>query len=166
MRISDWSSDVCSSDLRRTRHTLLGGGRGRWRTRRRAAQGGGLAGRRAGWAVAAGGPARSGPREGKPPAARPARRLSRRRRGHHRGRTTRTGVTMHVIATAGHVDHGKSTLVKALTGSEPDRLAEERRRGLSIELGSVWTSLPGVGEEAFVRSEEHTSELQSLMRIS
>src|SRR3546814_16104693 len=74
--------------------------------------------------------------------------LVRSRRGHHRGRTTRTGVTMHVIATAGHVDHGKSTLVKALTGSEPDRLAEERRRGLSIELGYVWTSLPGVGEVA------------------
>ena len=48
---------------------------------------------------------------------------------------------MHVIATAGHVDHGKSTLVRALTGMEPDRLEEERRRGLTIELGFVWTTL-------------------------
>jgi selenocysteine-specific elongation factor len=47
-----------------------------------------------------------------------------------------------VVATAGHVDHGKSTLLSALTGMEPDRLAEERRRGLSIELGYVWTTLP------------------------
>jgi selenocysteine-specific elongation factor len=42
---------------------------------------------------------------------------------------------MHVIATAGHVDHGKSTLVRGLTGVEPDRFAEERRRGLTIDLG-------------------------------
>ena len=62
---------------------------------------------------------------------------------------------MHVIATAGHVDHGKSTLVKALTGSEPDRLAEERARGLSIELGYVWTSLPPVGDVAFVDVPGH-----------
>ncbi|OLF10662.1 selenocysteine-specific translation elongation factor [Actinophytocola xinjiangensis] len=48
---------------------------------------------------------------------------------------------MHVIATAGHVDHGKSTLVRALTGMEPDRLAEERRRGLTIDLGFAWTEL-------------------------
>jgi selenocysteine-specific elongation factor len=47
-----------------------------------------------------------------------------------------------VVATAGHVDHGKSTLLAALTGMEPDRLAEEQRRGLSIELGYVWTTLP------------------------
>jgi selenocysteine-specific elongation factor len=47
-----------------------------------------------------------------------------------------------VIATAGHVDHGKSTLVKALTGMEPDRWEEERRRGLTIDLGFAWTTLP------------------------
>src|SRR5919106_7100665 len=45
---------------------------------------------------------------------------------------------MHVIATAGHVDHGKSTLVKALTGMDPDRLEEEKRRGLTIDLGFAW----------------------------
>ncbi len=50
---------------------------------------------------------------------------------------------MHVVATAGHVDHGKSTLVRALTGMEPDRWAEERRRGMTIDLGFAWTRLPG-----------------------
>ncbi|SSC22061.1 selenocysteine-specific translation elongation factor SelB, partial [Klenkia terrae] len=48
-----------------------------------------------------------------------------------------------VIATAGHVDHGKSSLVTALTGMQPDRLEEERRRGLTIDLGFAWTTLPG-----------------------
>ena len=48
---------------------------------------------------------------------------------------------MHVVATAGHVDHGKSTLVRALTGIEPDRWAEERRRGMTIDLGYAWTTL-------------------------
>ena len=48
---------------------------------------------------------------------------------------------MHVIATAGHVDHGKSALVRALTGMEPDRWAEEIRRGMTIDLGFCWTSL-------------------------
>ena len=49
---------------------------------------------------------------------------------------------MDVIATAGHVDHGKSALVRALTGMEPDRWEEERRRGLTIDLGFAWTMLP------------------------
>ena len=62
---------------------------------------------------------------------------------------------MHVVATAGHVDHGKSTLVDALTGMRSDRLAEERRRGLSIELGYVWTELDAVGEVAFVDVPGH-----------
>ncbi|WP_331763708.1 SelB C-terminal domain-containing protein [Streptomyces anthocyanicus] len=48
---------------------------------------------------------------------------------------------MHVVATAGHVDHGKSTLVRALTGMEPDRWAEEKRRGMTIDLGFAWTTL-------------------------
>jgi len=62
---------------------------------------------------------------------------------------------MHVIATAGHVDHGKSTLVRLLTGMEPDRWAEERRRGLTIDLGFAWTTLPGRGEVAFVDVPGH-----------
>jgi selenocysteine-specific elongation factor len=54
---------------------------------------------------------------------------------------------MYVVATAGHVDHGKSTLLRALTGMEPDRWAEERRRGLTIDLGFVWTELRGASPE-------------------
>ncbi|WP_422743194.1 SelB C-terminal domain-containing protein [Mycobacterium sp. WMMD1722] len=50
---------------------------------------------------------------------------------------------MYVVATAGHVDHGKSTLVHRLTGMWPDRLAEEQRRGLTIELGFAWTQIDG-----------------------
>ncbi len=50
---------------------------------------------------------------------------------------------MAVVATAGHVDHGKSALVRALTGTDPDRLVEERRRGMTIELGHVWADVAG-----------------------
>ncbi|MFI5687937.1 SelB C-terminal domain-containing protein [Streptomyces sp. NPDC051636] len=53
---------------------------------------------------------------------------------------------MRVLATAGHVDHGKSALVRALTGMEPDRFEEERRRGLTLDLGFVWTRLGPGGE--------------------
>ncbi|MDF3288166.1 selenocysteine-specific translation elongation factor [Streptomyces silvisoli] len=62
---------------------------------------------------------------------------------------------MHVIATAGHVDHGKSALVRALTGMEPDRCPEERRRGMTIDLGFVWTSMTGAGDVAFVDVPGH-----------
>jgi selenocysteine-specific elongation factor len=60
-----------------------------------------------------------------------------------------------VIATAGHVDHGKSALVRALTGMEPDRWAEERRRGLTIDLGFAWCTLPGGERVAFVDVPGH-----------
>jgi selenocysteine-specific elongation factor len=62
---------------------------------------------------------------------------------------------MHVVATAGHVDHGKSTVVRALTGMEPDRWAEERRRGLTIDLGFAWTDLPSGETVAFVDVPGH-----------
>ena len=62
---------------------------------------------------------------------------------------------MQVIATAGHVDHGKSALVMALTGMEPDRWAEERRRGLTIDLGFAWMELPGGERLAFVDVPGH-----------
>ncbi len=62
---------------------------------------------------------------------------------------------MHVLATAGHVDHGKSTLVRALTGMEPDRWAEERRRGMTIDLGYAWMTLPGGERLAFVDVPGH-----------
>ena len=61
---------------------------------------------------------------------------------------------MHVVATAGHVDHGKSTLVQALTGQDPDRLDAERRRGLTIELGYCWTRL----QRSAAGSAEGTTE--------
>jgi selenocysteine-specific elongation factor len=62
---------------------------------------------------------------------------------------------MHVVATAGHVDHGKSTLVRALTGMEPDRWAEELRRGMTIDLGFAWTTLPTGATVAFVDVPGH-----------
>ena len=62
---------------------------------------------------------------------------------------------MQVIATAGHVDHGKSALVRALTGMEPDRWAEEQRRGLTIDLGFAWMTLPGGDRVAFVDVPGH-----------
>ncbi|HEU4362165.1 MAG TPA: selenocysteine-specific translation elongation factor [Mycobacterium sp.] len=62
---------------------------------------------------------------------------------------------MFVVATAGHVDHGKSTLVRALTGMEPDRWAEERRRGLTIDLGFAWAALPSGRKVAFVDVPGH-----------
>ena len=62
---------------------------------------------------------------------------------------------MHVLATAGHVDHGKSTLVRALTGMEPDRWAEERRRGMTLDLGFAWTTLGSGQTVAFVDVPGH-----------
>jgi selenocysteine-specific elongation factor len=70
---------------------------------------------------------------------------------------------MHVVATAGHVDHGKSTLVRALTGMEPDRLNEERRRGLTIELGYAWTGLPSGERLAFVDVPGHERFLGTML---
>jgi selenocysteine-specific elongation factor len=56
---------------------------------------------------------------------------------------------MRVIGTAGHVDHGKSTLIEALTGMNPDRLKEEREREMTIDLGFAWLRLPD-GESASI----------------
>lgn len=53
---------------------------------------------------------------------------------------------MHVIGTAGHVDHGKSSLVRALTGIDPDRLKEEKARQMTIDLGFAWLDLPGFAD--------------------
>lgn len=68
-----------------------------------------------------------------------------------------------VVATAGHVDHGKSALVRALTGIEPDRLAEERRRGLTIDLGFAWTTLPSGREVSFVDVPGHERFLGNML---
>src|ERR1700740_3314024 len=65
-----------------------------------------------------------------------------------------------IVGTAGHIDHGKYSLVEALTGTNPDRLEEEKRRGITIDLGFAFLQLPGVrlglvdvpGHERFVRN--------------
>lgn len=62
---------------------------------------------------------------------------------------------MHLVATAGHVDHGKSSLVEALTGTNPDRLEEERRRGMTIELGFAFAELEPGTSVAFVDVPGH-----------
>ena len=67
---------------------------------------------------------------------------------------------MPIVGTAGHVDHGKSTLVQALTGTDPDRWAEEKERGLTIDLGFAWTDIAGhdvgfvdvPGHERFIKN--------------
>ncbi|MDO4918820.1 selenocysteine-specific translation elongation factor [Kocuria sp.] len=70
---------------------------------------------------------------------------------------------MHVVATAGHVDHGKSTLVRALTGIEPDRWDEEKQRGLTIDLGFAWTELPSGKHVAFVDVPGHERFLGNML---
>jgi selenocysteine-specific elongation factor len=70
---------------------------------------------------------------------------------------------MYVVATAGHVDHGKSTLVRALTGMEPDRWAEERRRGMTIDLGFAWTGLPSGARLAFVDVPGHERFMSNML---
>jgi selenocysteine-specific elongation factor len=70
---------------------------------------------------------------------------------------------MHVVATAGHVDHGKSTLVLALTGMDPDRFAEEKARGLTIDLGFAWTTLPSGRQVAFVDVPGHVRFIKNML---
>src|ERR671915_1087784 len=62
---------------------------------------------------------------------------------------------LRVVATAGHVDHGKSSLILRLTGMDPDRWAEEKRRGLTIDLGYAWCRLPSGRELGFVDVPGH-----------
>jgi selenocysteine-specific elongation factor len=71
--------------------------------------------------------------------------------------------TSHVVGTAGHVDHGKSTLVRALTGIDPDRLAEEKARGLTIDLGFAWTTLASGRTVAFVDVPGHVRFLKNML---
>ena len=56
---------------------------------------------------------------------------------------------MFVIGTAGHIDHGKSALVEKITGTDPDRLLEEKKRGMTIDLGFAWFVLP-IGQEVSI----------------
>src|SRR5215210_281213 len=68
-----------------------------------------------------------------------------------------------VIATAGHVDHGKSALIVALTGIDPDRFEEEKRRGLTIDLGYAWTTLPSGREVGFVDVPGHERFIRNML---
>lgn len=70
---------------------------------------------------------------------------------------------MTVIATAGHVDHGKSSLVLALTGTDPDRFEEEKRRGLTIDLGFAHTVLPSGSELSFIDVPGHVKFLRNML---
>lgn len=69
----------------------------------------------------------------------------------------------HVIGTAGHVDHGKSALVQGLTGTDPDRLAEEKARGMTIDLGFAWTTLPSGREVGFVDVPGHERFIHNML---
>ena len=70
---------------------------------------------------------------------------------------------MHVIGTAGHVDHGKSTLVQALTGTNPDRLKEEREREMTIDLGFAWLTLPSGEEIGIVDVPGHRDFIENML---
>src|SRR5680860_840071 len=70
---------------------------------------------------------------------------------------------MRVVATAGHVDHGKSSLVRALTGTDPDRFPEEKERGLTIDLGFAFTELPSGEEVGFVDVPGHVRFVKNML---
>ncbi|HEY1354449.1 MAG TPA: selenocysteine-specific translation elongation factor [Ktedonobacteraceae bacterium] len=70
---------------------------------------------------------------------------------------------MSCIGTAGHIDHGKSTLVEALTGIDPDRLAEEKARGMTIDLGFAWLTLPDGREVSIVDVPGHEGFIKNML---
>ncbi|MGH9302517.1 MAG: GTP-binding protein, partial [Acidimicrobiales bacterium] len=70
---------------------------------------------------------------------------------------------MHIVATAGHVDHGKSTLIKALTGTDPDRWQEERDRGLTIDLGFAFASLASGRPVSFIDVPGHSRFIANML---
>src|SRR6266704_1965665 len=70
---------------------------------------------------------------------------------------------MRVIGTAGHVDHGKSTLIEALTGIDPDRLREEKERGMTIDLGFAWLRLPSGQEVSIVDVPGHERFIHNVL---
>ncbi|HZW52564.1 MAG TPA: GTP-binding protein, partial [Candidatus Elarobacter sp.] len=71
--------------------------------------------------------------------------------------------TVRVIGTAGHVDHGKSTLITALTGIDPDRLREERERGMTIDLGFAWLRMPGGADVGVVDVPGHQDFIRNML---
>src|ERR687898_729766 len=70
---------------------------------------------------------------------------------------------LRVVATAGHVDHGKSSLIVRLTGMDPDRWEEEKRRGLTIDLGYAWCELPSGREIGFVDVPGHERFIANML---
>ena len=70
---------------------------------------------------------------------------------------------MRVIGTAGHVDHGKSTLVEALTGIDPDRLREEKEREMTIDLGFAWLTLPSGEPVGIVDVPGHKDFIENML---
>lgn len=74
-----------------------------------------------------------------------------------------TDAELRVVATAGHVDHGKSSLIVALTGIDPDRWDEEKRRGLTIDLGYAWCTLPSGREIGFVDVPGHERFITNML---
>src|SRR5262245_33066951 len=70
---------------------------------------------------------------------------------------------MYVIGTAGHVDHGKSTLVKTLTGIDPDRWEEEQRREMTIDLGFAWLNLPSGRSVSIVDVPGHERVIKNML---
>ena len=70
---------------------------------------------------------------------------------------------MFVIGTAGHVDHGKSSLVRSLTGIDPDRFSEEKKRGLTIDLGFAWMELPSGNEVSIIDVPGHESFVSNML---
>lgn len=70
---------------------------------------------------------------------------------------------MFVVGTAGHVDHGKSTLVEALTGIDPDRLQEEKEREMTIDLGFAWVNLPGGRTIGIVDVPGHRDFIENML---
>jgi selenocysteine-specific elongation factor len=70
---------------------------------------------------------------------------------------------LRVVATAGHVDHGKSSLIARLTGMDPDRWEEEKRRGLTIDLGYAWCELPSGREVGFVDVPGHERFIANML---
>ena len=68
-----------------------------------------------------------------------------------------------LIGTAGHVDHGKTTLIQALTGIDTDRLPEEKKRGLTIDVGFAYLDLPEVGRASIVDVPGHERFLTNML---
>ncbi|RME22776.1 MAG: selenocysteine-specific translation elongation factor, partial [Candidatus Zixiibacteriota bacterium] len=70
---------------------------------------------------------------------------------------------MIVVGTAGHIDHGKSSIVRRLTGTDPDRLPEERARGMTIDLGFAFYHTTGGEDVAFVDVPGHERFVRNMI---